>query len=640
MGFSNLRLAWKLAIGFGAVISIVALMVGLLVYQTQSLAEIERLNSTSDDIVDGVDMITADWNDIRAARLKFLLFPTASDRELFARNRTHLKADEATVRTALSKDGPTFLPLFDRLTTALNAYADTEMEQELQLGSAPATHEAALKLANEPENRVKLDGLVAQLASTRDTLNTWSQTWTDMGDAAMTSMARLVSISGGICVLIGILMAWAITRAVGRPMTAMTSAMKRLAGGDNAVVIPALAQKDEIGEMAQAVQVFKETAIDKLRVDAEAAETRRVAAEDRARNEAAAAEVARQLAQVVEGLAEGLSKLATGDLVHRLNEPFGADYERLRVDFNTALITLEETMREVSANAGAIRSGTEEISSASDDLSRRTEQQAASLEQTAAALDQITATVKTTAEGSEHARDVVQAARGDATHSSEIVTRAVAAMGGIEESSRQIGQIIGVIDEIAFQTNLLALNAGVEAARAGDAGRGFAVVASEVRALAQRSAEAAKEIKALILASDRQVKNGVELVGETGEALDRIVKQVTDINDVVTTIAASAKEQATGLMEVNKAVNQMDQVTQQNAAMVEQSTAAAHSLAQETDMLTQLVGRFRLGGQDNQRPQRARPAPNPRAQKTRAPLKVVTTGGRKAAPAADSWQEF
>ena len=208
----------------------------------------------------------------------------------------------------------------------------------------------------------------------------------------------------------------------------------------------------------------------------------------------------------------------------------------------------------------------------------------------------------------------------------------MAAKGGIEESSRQIGQIIGVIDEIAFQTNLLALNAGVEAARAGDAGRGFAVVASEVRALAQRSAEAAKEIKALILASDKQVKNGVELVGETGEALARIVKQVTDINDVVTTIAASAKEQATGLMAVNKAVNQMDQVTQQNAAMVEQSTAAAHSLAQETDTLTQLVGRFRLGGHDNQSPQRTRPAPSPRAQKARAPLKVVATGGAQGRP--------
>jgi methyl-accepting chemotaxis protein len=252
-------------------------------------------------------------------------------------------------------------------------------------------------------------------------------------------------------------------------------------------------------------------------------------------------------------------------------------------------------MRSIVTNTSGLRTGTEEITQASDDLSRRTEQQAASLEETAAALDEITATVRKTAEGAKQARDVVSQTRSDAEQSGEVVRHAVAAMSSIEQSSQQISQIIGVIDEIAFQTNLLALNAGVEAARAGDAGRGFAVVASEVRALAQRSAEAAKEIKTLISTSAKQVGAGVKLVGETGESLGRIVIQVAEITTVVTEIAASAQEQATGLHEVNTAINQMDQVTQQNAAMVEQSTAASHALAQETSELVRLTERFQIG---------------------------------------------
>jgi methyl-accepting chemotaxis protein len=264
------------------------------------------------------------------------------------------------------------------------------------------------------------------------------------------------------------------------------------------------------------------------------------------------------------------------------------------MDFNESVDKLEETIRSITENAVAVTSGASEITQASDDLSRRTEQQAASLEQTAAALDQITASVRKTAEGANEAREVVALAKTDAARSSDVVKETVRAMGGIESSSKQIGNIIGVIDEIAFQTNLLALNAGVEAARAGDAGRGFAVVATEVRALAQRSADAAKEIKTLISASGAQVATGVKLVGETGMALGRTLEQVEQINQLVREIAASAREQATGLGEVNTAVNQMDQVTQQNAAMVEEATAASHSLAGEALELGRLVGQFHL----------------------------------------------
>jgi len=297
-----------------------------------------------------------------------------------------------------------------------------------------------------------------------------------------------------------------------------------------------------------------------------------------------------------------LNALAEGDLTHRVEEALTPELDMLRVDLNSAVEKLQSTMRGVGRSSGNVHQGTDELRGTSDDLSKRTEQQAAALQETAAALNEITRGVKKTSEGAAHARQVVGTAKQDAESSAVVVGRAVAAMSSIESSSSQIGQIIGVIDEIAFQTNLLALNAGVEAARAGEAGRGFAVVASEVRALAQRSAEAAKEIKTLILGSSQKVEEGAKLVDETGKALERIVSQVAAINAVVSEIAANTEEQAKGLGEVNTAVSEMDQVTQQNAAMVEESTTAIHTLAQEAEELGRLVQNFQLGDDAMVRP--------------------------------------
>ena len=337
----------------------------------------------------------------------------------------------------------------------------------------------------------------------------------------------------------------------------------------------------------------------------------------------------------IAGLGTGLSRLAEGDLTARLDGHAAGPYARIEADFNGTAERLGATVKAVADSADAIRTSTREVATAADDLSRRTEQQAASLEETTAALGEITSTVRKTSAGTRQAREVVSGARADAERSGAVVKSAIAAMGEIESSSGQIGRIIGVIDEIAFQTNLLALNAGVEAARAGDAGRGFAVVASEVRGLAQRSAEAAKRIKSLISVSTAQVGTGVGLVGATGEALEGITAQIGTISDLMAEMAASSLQQSTALNEVNTAINAMDQMTQQNAAMAEQATAASQNLRRRTETLADLVGAFNTG-------ERRAPSAPAGGEAIRPPSRPATMGNAALAlqPAEEGWAEF
>lgn len=407
--------------------------------------------------------------------------------------------------------------------------------------------------------------------------------------AAATSTTLVIS---GLLIVIGLLLSYFVGRLVSSAVRGMAQSMERLARGDETIVIKGVEHRHELGAMARSLKVFQETGRAKLIAEANAERARLAAEEERLRQEAERLSDAHVMEHAFRQISVGLDALSKGDLSVRVGE-VDHRYVGIRDHFNNSVASLEEAIDAVIRAVTTIRSGLAEISTASNDLARRTEQQAASLEETVAALGDVTRGLNGTAEGASRAQSVVATARTNAEKGGQIVSRAIAAMTEIQNSSSKIGNIIGVIDEIAFQTNLLALNAGVEAARAGEAGKGFAVVAQEVRELAQRSANAAREIKELISTSSMQVKTGVELVGESGVSLEQIVEQVTAMNATVAEIAAAAREQATSLREVSAAGDQMDKVTQQNAAMVEQTTAAAQSLTQETENLAELLYRFR-----------------------------------------------
>jgi methyl-accepting chemotaxis protein len=423
------------------------------------------------------------------------------------------------------------------------------------------------------------------------------------------------------------------------PITTLADYMGRLAQGEALDAPPYRERGDEIGQMSGSVDVFRGK-LEAIRVaETRAAEQNAVSAEKLKEKEAGAKWYIENRDFFFSQYTAAMERLAEGDLETRLEKEFIKDYENLRARFNAAAERMQSAMRSIATTSSGIGASTREIARAAEDLSQRNEEQAATLAETASAVGQITETVKKAADSAVAAREIVGAAKTDAIKGERIVGEAIGAMSGIEQSSEQIGQIIGVIDEIAFQTNLLALNAGVEAARAGEAGRGFAVVATEVRALAQRSADAAKEIKALIAASDAKVQDGVSLVAETGASLHRIVEQVGRIDAVVTEIAASAEAQSASLREVNTAVQEIDHVTQKNAAMSEETNAASRALAEDSTELVALVSRFKIGEIETPPRRAERPAARPM-------LKHVASGRSGAAvrkpeaARAEEWAEF
>ena len=637
MRLNNLKVAQKLLLAFGGTLLTLLLICGTMMVMQQSAVRAAHANAVASDILDDVDQALGGMHDQNASVRGLILYrlPRYIDKYKAAGK---LIADVLASARSEAADDPAALADLDAIAKPIKAWQAEVGDPAVAIGMDAARRDEATAITVSERASALYTEARQAVSNARKRISAWSDGAQDEQDRSARTV-EIVLASGFLAVCGLMLTAWLwLKGTIARPIAGMTAAMHELASGNTAVSVPAAERRDEIGHMAAAVETFKAAMIAQRQAEHEVALSRDAAETERTRRADTEAEAARQQGTVVMALAGGLDALSRGDLATRLDVPFAATYDKLRLDFNAAVGKLHDVMRMVATNTGAIRSGTGEIATAAQDLARRTEQQAASLEQTAAALEEITKTVRSTAEGAGQARGIVAATKTEAEGSSAVVEQAVAAMASIETSSRQIGQIIGVVDEIAFQTNLLALNAGVEAARAGEAGRGFAVVASEVRGLAQRSAEAAKEIKALIAVSGTHVGSGVELVGRTGEALKRILHQITDINTAVNGIAASTGEQSTALHEVSIAVSQMDQVTQQNAAMVEETTAASQSLATETEDLARLIERFHLGGETS-----SPPSASPRARTSVTALKTTGRGGaapRPETPAAETWEEF
>ena len=578
------------------------------------------------------DLDTTIWGGVMQehlmiARLNALRFLGSPDAKLVSDVKDQIgKLRQAANQAIAEEDNPKYKAIFANVVDMAGKYEAAFNEASAVIFER--NHLAFETMANQAEEFAKIS---------TDTVNSQKKALVQRGaemDAAIDSSVRFSIIFSGLAVVLGLLFAYFIAASVVNPVQGMTEAMNKLAGGDLTINIPAQEQKDEIGVMARAVQVFKQNGIDKKNLE----ETQRIKADgDRRQEEATRAReaaVIREVTVVTQAAAGGdmskridlmgkdgflldlsrgvndvvsttetglldissvLGSVANGDLSKRIEREYGGLFAKLKGDVNATADRLFDIVTRINASTDQIVSAAGEVSAGSGDLSERSEQQASNLEETAASMEELAATVRQNSENAQQANQLAGGARQTAGSGGEIVAKAVVAMDKIASSSQKIEDIVGMIDEIAFQTNLLALNAAVEAARAGDAGKGFAVVAQEVRNLAQRSAQASKEIKGLIADSSTHVRNGVELVRGTGKTLEEIVSSIKRVADIVGEIAAASAEQASGIDQVNSAITQMDEMTQQNAALVEESAAASQSLNEQAHGLMQLMSFFQLG---------------------------------------------
>jgi methyl-accepting chemotaxis protein len=533
----------------------------------------------------------------------------------------------------------------DRLAASLARFIEfrTEMVRLAREVSTAKAREFGDNDANR-RSRTALNNQLSELAKAYLAHEAHAQELVNQVKSLGTMILVGTAIIAGIAGLVGTTFVY---KTVIVLVNRMRVAMMELAAGNLEAQFEGVERKDEIGDFARAFKSFRDGGIERMRLESEAETQRNARREERRIADEAQATAAAEQASAMEALAQGLSQLADGDLTTRLDEGFSDSYKKIKDDFNATAARLCEAIESIAASTREVANAAAEIATSTTNLSQRTEEQAASLEQTSAAMEQISVTVKKNAENAQQANQFAGGTRQVADRGGAVVTQAIDAMARIEESSRRISDIIGVIDEIARQTNLLALNAAVEAARAGEAGRGFAVVAAEVRSLAQRSSQAAKDIKELITNSSGQVQEGVELVNRAGSALNEIVESIKRVADLVASIAAASGEQATGLDQISTAIGKMDEMTQQNSAVVEENAASAKSLEQQSASMKAQVSLFRVEGKAAAKsggvPQRsagsaAAPKPQPR------PVRAVV-GRRQAAAAValdddPAWQTF
>ena len=589
-----MRFLSKLGLCFGAVFLCVLAASSTLFYALRNADEARERSHTANAVLLALGQAGTAHLDLAHTARGYLITKVERHAMLYGQ-ATKLFADKITEAKLAAAPLPDVLKQINEVEGASRAWREQTGDPMLKLAQDAKTYDKAIEVAKSPAASVQQQAFREKFEGATNSLTALVRETDEIARESI-SWSKLAHMSGSaMALLTAVIAAILLMRSTARPIMQLTSTMQTLAAGNHNVSIDSAERSDEIGAMAKAVVSFREAAIAKQTAERDAAMARDSADQMRSSNEVERMRDMRAAQETCEELAAALERLAQGEFTYTITKAFAGDLDRLRTAFNSSIGRLRITMQEITSSSSVITTGVDEIAAASGDLSRRTENQAASLEEAAASIEQTVTMVRKTAEGAAHAHEIVSQTRQDVVRSGEVVERSIAAMGDIEKASRKIHDFIGIIDEIAFQTNLLALNAGVEAARAGEAGRGFAVVAQEVRALAQRSATAAQQVKELVGFSARSINDGVSLVGEAGTALARITAQIAGIDQIVAEMAAGTREQASGLDQLNIAVRQIDDSTQQNAAMAEQTTAAVEQVAGEAQRLRQLMREFQIG---------------------------------------------